>query len=154
MFLTFSQYRLLHFLNIFWILKNQKHFTSTKCVLFSPCNYRAIMGWSWGDNGRSCETCQISKILTPPRESQISNFQRFWKWTTCFSKYRMFCSDNHEKQKRCSLWNRTIWRWTWRYHVIGERYLRKHVDDLFVPLAIWFIKKYNSFLATAVVHVK
>ena len=144
-FLTFSQYMFLHFLQFFYFWKIENNLQVQNVFHFVVDNHRAIMGWSWGDNRRSCETCQISKILTPPRESQISNFQRFWKWTTCFSKYRMFCSDNHEKKRFSPLKSnyltlnltipcdrRTVFKKTCRWSIRPIRY-HQNIITYFLP---------------------
>ena len=62
----------------FWKIENILQVSSSIIVFhFVVDNHRAIMGWSWGDNGRSCETCQISKILTPPGSRKYQIFSVF-----------------------------------------------------------------------------
>ena len=84
---TWIQHVFFHFLNtcfyIFYtfleILKNRKKNTSTIFFILS-----SII------TGRSCETCQIYKILTPPRESQILHFHSVFRNGHVFQNIECF----------------------------------------------------------------
>ena len=120
------------FFYIFGFLKNRKHFTSTNVFHFP----HIITGRSWADHGAimgdHAKHARFQKSW-PLRGVANIKFSAFLEMKNMFFKISNALFRQSWK-KRFPPGNQAIWCWTWRYYVIGERYLRKYVDDLFVPL--------------------
>ena len=62
----------------FWIFENRTDTSTFVFILLST-----ITGRSWADHGATigdhAKHARSEKILTPPRDSQISKFQRFFR---------------------------------------------------------------------------
>ena len=118
------------FVFFFLFLKNRKQL---QVHIFVP---HIITGRSWADHG-----------ATMGDHAKHARFQKSWplrgvaniKFSAFLEMKNMFFKISNALfrqswKKRFPPGNQAIWCWTWRYYVIGERYLRKYVDDLFVPL--------------------